>query len=275
MASIRVSRLVMVSINCAVISAAQGQIAQPVLDVTSELALRVVKGPGYFPGRAAIINAVGELEAAIGNPLDCVRVDGSAGPCGGDVSSPLPGGRFDVTKGGPTTLRVGSDCTPNTPCKVRFGNVVYSVLAEATLTILGGSGLAYIYISPSGTLMVGHSLSVLCSSGCVTEAGVQSFPAGSIPLFNWSATNGVWDPVGVDQRAFLSATNIVAGIGLTTAEVSGRTIIDLNTSVTGQRVSVPATSTAACSQGFWAADASFFYMCVAQNTWRRAPLSSF
>ena len=48
----------------------------------AELSSRPVKGAAYAPGRTAIINEAGALEAATGNLADCVRVDGSSGPCG-------------------------------------------------------------------------------------------------------------------------------------------------------------------------------------------------
>lgn len=53
-----------------------------VAGLENELALRPVKATSYQPSRAAVINSDGELEAAGGEPGACVRVDGSAGPCG-------------------------------------------------------------------------------------------------------------------------------------------------------------------------------------------------
>jgi hypothetical protein len=47
-----------------------------------ELDLRPIRGQNYVPSRAVIISSDGSLEAAIGDPGECVRVDGSAGPCG-------------------------------------------------------------------------------------------------------------------------------------------------------------------------------------------------
>jgi len=55
-------------------------------DVTgliSDLQARPLKGPGYATGRVAWVNPVGTLESVTGSPSDCVRVDGTAGPCGG------------------------------------------------------------------------------------------------------------------------------------------------------------------------------------------------
>jgi len=54
-------------------------------DVTglpNELSIRPMKGVGFGIGRAAVINQSGQIDAASGNLGDCVRVDGSSGPCG-------------------------------------------------------------------------------------------------------------------------------------------------------------------------------------------------
>ena len=54
-------------------------------DVTglqNELTIRPMKGIGYTIGRAAVINQAGQIDGASGTLSDCVRVDGSSGPCG-------------------------------------------------------------------------------------------------------------------------------------------------------------------------------------------------
>jgi hypothetical protein len=48
----------------------------------NELNIRPSKGTGFNIGRAAIINQSGQIDAASGNLSDCVKVDGSSGPCG-------------------------------------------------------------------------------------------------------------------------------------------------------------------------------------------------
>jgi hypothetical protein len=62
-----------------------------VIGLPADLAARPVKGPGYAGSRALMANAAGELEAVVGNLTDCVRVDGSAGPCGAGGGSLGPG----------------------------------------------------------------------------------------------------------------------------------------------------------------------------------------
>jgi hypothetical protein len=56
-----------------------------VLGLANALAVRPMAGIGYATNRAAIINAAAQIEAAAGNLGDCVRVDGSSGPCGSSV----------------------------------------------------------------------------------------------------------------------------------------------------------------------------------------------
>ena len=54
-----------------------------VVGLVSDLGARPLKGPGYATNRVAWVNPTGSLETVTGSPSDCVRVDGSSGPCGG------------------------------------------------------------------------------------------------------------------------------------------------------------------------------------------------
>ncbi|MBV8845232.1 MAG: hypothetical protein JO307_20695 [Bryobacterales bacterium] len=53
-----------------------------VIGLQNELSIRAMEGAGYAIGRTAVINDAGQIDAAVGNLSDCVRVDGSSGPCG-------------------------------------------------------------------------------------------------------------------------------------------------------------------------------------------------
>jgi hypothetical protein len=73
-----------------------------VAGLISDLQSRVVKGPGFSNSRAAIIDDTGGIESAVGNPSDCVRVDGTSGPCsssGGNailfIDGETPSGAID------------------------------------------------------------------------------------------------------------------------------------------------------------------------------------
>lgn len=54
-----------------------------VVGLTNALGVRPQQGVGFAIGRAAIVNQAGQIEGAVGNVGDCVRVDGTSGPCGG------------------------------------------------------------------------------------------------------------------------------------------------------------------------------------------------
>ncbi|HTP86016.1 MAG TPA: hypothetical protein VMJ34_03680 [Bryobacteraceae bacterium] len=183
---------------------------------------------------------------------------------------------FLVTRTSPTTLAIGAACSASTPCNIRFGSQVYSFATGGTATISGGSGVAYIYISSGGVLTVGHNVTAICPSGCAAQGGVTSFPLDAIPLFTWTASNGTWDAAGgVDRRAFLSSQILAVGAGLQLVQTAGQNTVAADPSVVGMRVAKPTTSTSACVTGTWAADSSFYYICVNTNSWVRAALSSF
>ena len=52
-----------------------------VIGLRTELDLRPARGASYTPSRAAVINNAGAIDSALGEPTDCVRVDGSTFPC--------------------------------------------------------------------------------------------------------------------------------------------------------------------------------------------------
>jgi len=58
-----------------------------VVGLVADLGARPLKAPGFAPGHAATVNSSGQLDSVVGNPADCVHVDGSAGPCGSGGSA--------------------------------------------------------------------------------------------------------------------------------------------------------------------------------------------
>jgi hypothetical protein len=218
------------------------------------------------------------LDAASGmNVYGCTALNSwslEQGPPAASMASQL--GDFAVTWSSATVLTIGANCSTSTPCVVRFGALAYSFASSAAATISAGSGLAFIYVSSAGVLTVGHNVTVSCNGGCTAQSGVTAFPADAVPLFTWSATGGLWDANGgADQRAFLSSKSVTAGVGITSTEVSGKTLLSADTSVIGLRTATPGTSSTGCTAGSWATDGSFFYLCTSTNLWRRAALSSF
>ena len=152
------------------------------------------------------------------------------GAVSGGMASQL--GDLAVTYFSSTVLSIGAGCTPTTPCAVRFGYQVYSITGAATATLSGtGTGTAFIYANSSGSLIVGHNLTVACA-GCIQQAGVTSFPANVIPICTWTATSGTWDNTGGrDQRSFLSAKALAGGQGIVVTETPAQSILAIDSSI--------------------------------------------
>ena len=191
---------------------------------------------------------------------------------GATMASGLGDLRVDRTSA--TMLTIGANCSSTQPCNVRYGATVYRITTSATVTLASGSGTAFIYLTPGGTLTVGHNVSLSCTN-CTAVSGVTAYPTDSLPLWRIDAVSGAWDSSGgLDYRAFLSTKTVTAGTGVVASESNGQTTVAVDTAVVGLRVAVPGSAAAACTAGQWAADSSYYYLCVATNTWRRSTLSS-
>lgn len=70
-----------------------------VIGLVADLQARPLKSPGYTNSRALFVNQLGELDGVLGSLNDCVRVDGSSGPCSSStlifVDAETPGGVVD------------------------------------------------------------------------------------------------------------------------------------------------------------------------------------
>jgi hypothetical protein len=158
----------------------------------------------------------------------CV-ITGSSGPTiaggnGAGMASQL--GDLGLVLTSSTVLTAGLNCSNAAPCNSRLGNTVYSVTNGSTIFLTSGTGTLYLYIDPSGALAAGHNLTLSCAGGCAAVSGVNGFPAGSIPLYTWTATNGTWDTNGgSDRRAFLSTRNLGAGTGVVALDTGTQTVV--------------------------------------------------
>ena len=173
-----------------------------VVGLTNELLVRPMKGVGFGIGRTAVINQAGQLDAASGNLGDCVRVDGSSGPCGGGggvgasfadaeipsgtvnglnavftlASTPSPAGSLALYRNG-LLMRQGTDYQISL-------NVVTFFLASIPKS--GDTLVAsYRFANPSDPLSSLASPQVVCSSTgsgtsgtALAELGSCTIPAG-------------------------------------------------------------------------------------------------
>lgn len=141
-------------------------------------------------------------------------------------------GDLQVTKNG-NLLAIGAGCTPATPCNTRFGHVVYRLTNPATAEITAGtgSGIARIFVTESGVVVVDHStsagLTVSCS-GCGSQQSANpTVPPEAIHLADVTITAGAWNTI-TDQRAFLSSKTLRAGSGIVLADVAGETEVAID-----------------------------------------------
>lgn len=108
------------------------------------LNLKPSKGPGYTPSRTVVVNSQGQVVSALGSASDCVRVDGTAGPCGTPivfVDQEVPAGAIDGIN---RTFTLGGSPSPTTSLHVYRNGILQRVTADfslsgATVTFLPGS----------------------------------------------------------------------------------------------------------------------------------------
>ena len=188
------------------------------IDFSNAALVRPFRTGATLPGTCIAGEMFFNTQATSGsNVFGCVSANTWALQ-GGGATVPLRIARTDST-----TLTVGTDCTVAAPCNVRLGAITYAFPAPATVTVVSGTGLIYLYVSTSGTISVGTSTSgspsLTCSSQCYPVNQITQFPVDSIPLAIWNATSGIWDPTGTDERAVLSGgRKITAGSNIIITE---------------------------------------------------------
>jgi hypothetical protein len=147
-----------------------------------------------------------------------------------------------------TALAIGQACSAAAPCMVAIGASTYSFLAGAAVTISAGSGLVLAYVDRNGTLTVGEgspTTPALSCTNCTVANGVTQFPPDSIPLGTWTATSGVWDQTGTDNRAILTAgRSFTAGPNVSISEAGSNVTIaaSLSTISSGVQSACSATT---------------------------------
>jgi hypothetical protein len=174
-----------------------------VVGLTNALALATQKGTGFALGRAAVINTSGQIDGATGNLGDCVRVDGSSGPCGGGGGGILPAyadGEVPtgIINGLNPTFLLQFTPSPVTSVEVFHNGILMErgldyTLTGSTITFVtaavpqvGDIVLAnYRYANPSNPLGSLTSPQVVCSSVGIattssssTSLGTCTIPAG-------------------------------------------------------------------------------------------------
>ena len=174
-------------------------------DVTglqNELAIRPLMGAGFAIGRTAVVNGAGQLDGAVGNLSDCVRVDGSSGPCGSGgglipsyADAETPSGAVDGVN---TSFTLMYPPSPVASLALYLNGLLmeagidYQIAGNAITFYVGSTPQAgdllvanYRYANPANPLGSLTSAQVVCStsgtfttSATLTSLGTCTLPAG-------------------------------------------------------------------------------------------------
>ena len=169
-----------------------------VIGLTSALAVLPIEGVGYAPGLAAVINASGQISGASGNLGDCVRVDGSSGPCGGGGVLPqfsdgeTPSG---AVNGLNTAFTLAFPPSPTSSVQVYLNGLRMSLgvdygVSGSTITFVPASlpqigdilTASYRYANPNNTLGSLTTPQVVCSAVGTSTSSTTSTSLGSCTL---------------------------------------------------------------------------------------------
>jgi hypothetical protein len=169
-----------------------------VIGLTSALAVLPMEGIGFAPGLAAVINSSGQITGATGNLADCVRVDGSSGPCGGggvlpqfSDNEPLSG----TANGSNNTFTVAFAPSPANSLQLyrnglRLDQGVDYTISGSTITFLPGAVpqtgdillASYRYANPNNTLGTLTTPQVVCSAVGTATSSTSSSSLGTCTL---------------------------------------------------------------------------------------------
>lgn len=149
-----------------------------------------------------------------GEMFECCAVNlwCSLGAGGGSGAN---SGSFFVVRTSNTVLTLGPGCAVSTPCNFYLANQEYSLTASATATISSGTDTAYIYLSSAGALTVGTASQSVTCSGCTAVTGITAFPPGSLPLWTWASTSGVWATTGINRIRIIGRSSPIETYGVT------------------------------------------------------------
>lgn len=109
----------------------------------SDLRIRPITGPGFAVAVAATINANGQLEGVVGDPDECVLVDGTAKPCTQESNFAAPETPSGVTDGSNATFVLAD--IPYATSLMLFRNGLFMTpgfdytLSDQTITFVAGA----------------------------------------------------------------------------------------------------------------------------------------
>jgi hypothetical protein len=167
-----------------------------VAGLISDLGARPLKGPGYAGGRVAVVNPAGSLESVTGSPSDCVRVDGSSGPCGdaGGLPSFVDGDSpSGIVDGSNTIFMLSAFPNPASSMAVYRNGVLQSSVRDYNVTGNAVQFVAAAAPQPGDTLLASYRLTDTGSVPPGLVSPQQINPAGLTAgqLWQWDGNSYV------------------------------------------------------------------------------------
>jgi hypothetical protein len=218
-----------------------------VVGLIADLGARPLKGPAFAAGRVAMVNPLGSLDGVAGSPGDCVRVDGSSGPCGPPASfmdGDIPSGIVD---GANTSFSLSATPNPAASLSVYRNGLLMALGADYSLTNRviqfvpsdvpdpGDTLLATYRLSGAGTAsQLFPSPQVLCSATGAGTSGASFISLGTCTIPGGTLVSGdrVELQFNLTHQGVVSAFTFEVHWGATTILHRDGTVND--TQVTGR-----------------------------------------
>jgi hypothetical protein len=146
-----------------------------VVGLIADLGARPVKASSLTAGTVAYVDALGMLDSVEGNASDCVHVDGSSGPCGGQATSFVDADSLTgIVDGSNGTFTLSGTPTPSTSLAVYRNGILQKAGQDFSLA---GAVITFVTASvpqPGDILLASYRLGT-------TDAGTgQMFPAPQV-----------------------------------------------------------------------------------------------
>jgi len=235
--------------------------------LVADLAARPVSGPGLVPGRVAVVNDLGALESADGNPTDCLHVDGSSGPCGssdgagvGQVSFVDGEALTGIVDGANRSFTISGSPTPASSVAVYRNGLLQKIgqdytfsgqtvqFVSAATPRRGDTLLASYRISDNSTQTPLPSPQVLCTGngGSVTATAFASLGSCVIPASLLATGDRVEVRLDFEHQGSVSGFTFALHWGATT-------VLQRDGGATDSRIAVSANA------GLWASGAQWSF----------------
>jgi hypothetical protein len=172
-----------------------------VVGLIADLGARPLKGPAFAAGRVAIVDATGLLASATGSASDCVRVDGSSGPCGDALPAFVDGESLTgIVDGANASFGISAVPDPMSSLAIYRNGMLQKIASDYTLS---GTTVQFV---PAAIPQPGDTLLASYRTGAVDPNTPAAFTSpqvlcsgtgGSTTAATMSNIGSCWIPGGL------------------------------------------------------------------------------